>query len=142
MPGWMKAPAAITCNGQPIAEGTPGTYVELTRDWAGGDVISFNLNPTVTVQQYHGWDQSPDYRRYSLHYGPVLLCLVNATHFNVQSRNITERLVPIANKPMHFTIRTEGENESMPGNAVVMPYWLVDDQEFTVYPTTGRFQYI
>jgi DUF1680 family protein len=141
IPGWATRAVAITCNGQPLADGEPGTYVELARDWSCGDTVELDLNSEITVHRYCGWDQSADYRRYSLHYGPILLCLVNATHFNVQSRNIVERLVPIEGQPLHYSVRTEGPDESMPDDARVMPYWLVaEDQPFTAYPTTGRFQ--
>jgi len=43
MPCWAASNIVVELNGAGEVVGTPGTYVELTREWSDGDVVGFTL---------------------------------------------------------------------------------------------------
>ena len=43
IPSWLQANAVIRVNGRDAAEGQPGSYVLLDREWTQGDTVSLAL---------------------------------------------------------------------------------------------------
>ena len=78
-------------------------------------------------------DQIPGHKRYSLTYGPLLYAAVGSkdTVLRVPSGSRPEALIhqlkPKPGSPLHFTLAGN------PG-AELMPYWQVDEEEFTCFP--------
>jgi DUF1680 family protein len=137
MPAWAAAPVKVALNGAVVGEGKPGSYYELSRTWAEGDVMTFTLPMAFRVIRYQGGDTVPGHERYALEYGPVLLGLAGA--FDYRGRYIrlnhnpadpSSWLDPIPGKPLHFSVRGKPRYE-------YLPYYEIGDQPFTCYPIMG-----
>jgi hypothetical protein len=83
------------------------------------------LKPRVT--QYAGLDQHPEYDRYALSIGPVLMALVGARDLNLEAGDLPNALAPVRGKPLWFTVagHTEGHFQ---------PYWTLGDERMTCFP--------
>ena len=116
-------------NGEVVANGNPGTYVTVEREWQDGDVVEFDVPMVFRTEKYTGRDQHAEYSRYALLYGPILMALVGADDLDVASSTLTKRLTSLDSRPLRFAV------EGVPG-ACYMPYWqMEDDVEFTCFPT-------
>jgi DUF1680 family protein len=68
-PEWASAPVTFELNGRPIGvAGTPGTYAEIRRVWAKGDVIAVTIPMAVRTEPMHD-----DPGKVAFLYGPVVL---------------------------------------------------------------------
>jgi DUF1680 family protein len=101
-PGWAGAGFAVSVNGQPVPAKTgPEGYVDVTRDWRGGDTVSVALPMAL---RWEGFKDNP--ARAALLFGPVLLVARadegcrTATVLKPAGRALAA-LKP-ADKPLHF----------------------------------------
>ena len=133
VPSWATRKMAVTVNGQPATTGQPGSYVVLDRAWAEGDTASFTLPAALMASRYTGVDQIPDYDRYVVSFGPILLAAVGAPEIRLRlegvrkPEDLLKHLKPKPGQPLHFLI------ENNPG-VEFMPYWQVDKQAFNCFP--------
>lgn len=134
IPGWAAGPVAIRLNGREHATGQPGSYLTLDRVWRPGDTIEFTLPMAFRVTRYTGIDQIPGRTRFAVEYGPILLAFTGALdeHASIdlpqRAADVARWLKPVTGRPLHFEIAGHTAHQ-------VMPYWLVDRETFTVYPT-------
>ena len=128
VPMWAGRPLDFHINGQVAARGEPGTYAVLDRTWKAGDVIAFELPLALRTVRYTGLDQHPDHDRHALLWGPVLMALVGAEDLAIPAADLPGRLRPIDGRPLHF--RLEGGD-----GAHFIPYWQIDQEPFTCFPT-------
>ena len=84
IPGWLDEPVDMLVNGKKVATGVPGTYKAIDRRWREGDRITMELPLKPRVTQYTGLDQHPEYDRYALSIGPVLMALVGARDLDLR----------------------------------------------------------
>ena len=133
VPSWAAKEMEVLINGQKAASGKPGSYLALNRKWDSGDRIEFKLPATIRVRRYTGSDQVAGHIRFFLEYGPILLAAVGSADVTLSiegNRNLedlAEYLEPIADAPLHFSMRRNGGQK-------FVPYWQVSDEEFTCYP--------
>lgn len=141
IPSWSANSMEISVNGKVVGAGRPGTYFPLRREWSNGDTIEFTLPAVVRATRYGGADQIPGKSRFSFAYGPILLAAMGpdkpekmeiAFPGGASGKDTADRLAsllePAAGSPLHFTVRGN------PG-LQFMPYWQIQDQVFTCYPT-------
>jgi DUF1680 family protein len=133
VPSWAAREMAIYINGKPAATGKPGSYVALERAWADGDLVSFTLPAALGAERYTGVDQIPEYERYAVSFGPILLAAVGAPEIRLRLENVKQpedllkHLKPKPGEPLHFLV------EQNPG-VEFMPYWQVDEEPFNCFP--------
>jgi DUF1680 family protein len=130
IPAWATEKTAISINGKKVTAGEPGTYVELTRKWNDGDQIAFTLPMELKTTKYVGFDSIPGFDRYAVEYGPVLLASVIGNKDEDKSLEVN-RLIPDASRPLHFKIAEDSVH-------YLMPYWLISNETFTVYPLNKK----
>ncbi len=137
VPSWAARPMPILVNNKLVQTGQPGTYAVLKRTWRDGDTISFALPAALRLTPYQGAEQSPAQPRYALQYGPVLLAAVGVgaqrpeARFSCSLDELSKRLQPLANSPLHFSVAGDDGYE-------FVPYWQVKlDQTFTCFPIVG-----
>jgi DUF1680 family protein len=132
-------------NGQPFAEGEPGSYLTLDRVWRDSDCISLTLPPTFCLTRYTGVDQvtgpaGAGTDRCALEYGPLLLALVGpqddayrqpggqpCARLPLASEELISALEPVAGHPLRFTVAGDVEH-------YYEPYYRIDRETFTCFP--------
>jgi hypothetical protein len=134
---WTGSEAPVKVNGEQAASGSPGTYCVLNRIWCDGDVVNLNLPMPLRVTPYSGADRIPGMQRYAVEYGPLLLGVagnldLRGKYIGIQADAAQPAgwLLPIANRPGHFTVKGKPGYE-------YMPYHEIQDQVFTCYPVIG-----
>ncbi len=130
MPGWADRAVGVKVSGASAVKAEPGSYVVLDRMWTDGDTVSFGLPMTLRTVRYTGFDQDPDRERHALLFGPVLMALVGAEgdDLDIPAAQLPGRLKPVEGKPLHFAV--DGKD-----GAYFMPYWQIDKESFTCFPT-------
>jgi hypothetical protein len=128
IPSWASGNVAVLVNGQSAAHGMPGTYVTLARTWSTDDTITFNIPIGFRLTPYTGFDRDPDYERFGLEYGPLLMSLVGDTHLNVAPSSLAGNLSPVPGSLLHFRVA------GYP-NFKYVPYVHIQDETFTSFPT-------
>ncbi|MHB0859346.1 MAG: hypothetical protein ACYC5M_17490 [Anaerolineae bacterium] len=128
MPAWTVGDVPIRVNGEVVATGQPGSYVCLDRTWADNDRVTFDLPLALRLVKYTGLDQDTRYGRYALIYGPLLMALVGGSDLAIAPDDLTGRLSPIAESPLHWAI------DGYPA-CRFMPYWQIQEEGFTCFPT-------
>jgi DUF1680 family protein len=128
IPSWASGNVAVLVNGQSAASGMPGTYVSLARTWSTDDTITFNIPIGFRLTPYTGFDRDPDYERFGLEYGPLLMSLVGGTHLNVAPSTLARSLSPVPGSGLHFRVA------GYP-NFKYVPYVHIQDETFTSFPT-------
>jgi DUF1680 family protein len=130
---WATKDMSIAVNGRQTAVGKPGSYVVLDRTWANGDTISFSLPMDFRVTRYTGTEKIAGHERYALEYGPILLAVAGPLDKNLATtilhrpEDVQKWLKPKADRPLCFGIDGDSTHE-------YMPYWLITDRTFCVYP--------
>lgn len=133
VPSWAVSEMQVTVNHENSVTGKPGSYLVLDRTWSKGDTVAFTLPAGFTLTEYKGEDQIPGHKRYSLMYGPLLYAAVGDKNaaLRLQSgaspEDIVKQLTPKPDAPLHFAVAGN------PG-IVYMPYWQIEDEEFTCFP--------
>jgi DUF1680 family protein len=88
VPAWCESGASLKVNGQPCAEPlAPGAYAEIQRDWQPGDVVELNLPMPVRRVAAHPY-VTECAGRVALKRGPILYCLEQADHPDVDLRDL------------------------------------------------------
>lgn len=132
VPGWAANDLSVSVNGMAAGAGKPGTFLTLDREWSNGDVVSFTLPADFTLTEYTGADQIPGHKRYSLAWGPFLYAAVGSKDAVIRLpgpsvKNIAASLTPKPESPLHFSVAGNPD-------VVFVPYWQVDEEEFTCFP--------
>lgn len=136
VPSWATAAMEVRVNGSVRATGRPGSYVVLDRVWSDGDTVTFLLPIGFALAEYVGIDQIPGHKRYSLTYGPLLYAAVGSGDAKLRAtdpsrpESLLHLLQPKPGAPLHFTVADN------PG-VEYMPYWQVDQEEFSCFPVVG-----
>jgi hypothetical protein len=128
VPGWVDAAVQFAVNGKTAGTGRPGTFVTIDRDWRNGDEVTFELPLKLRTEKYRGRDQVAGRERHALFYGAILMALVGTSDLDVPAGELPARLRPVEGKPLHWAV------EGVYG-AYYMPYWLIDKELFTCFPT-------
>lgn len=68
VPAWATNGYSVTVNGEPCGEGTPDSYMDITRTWSMGDVIEITMPVT-----WHYDKLNEDTNVRSLCFGPVVM---------------------------------------------------------------------
>jgi hypothetical protein len=133
VPSWATNEMRVSVNESASKVGRPGTYLELDRVWSSGDVVAFTLPMGFSLTEYKGVSQIPGKKRYSLTYGPFLYAAIGSKdavlHVIGGSRaeDLIKQLYQKPGSPLHFSVRGNPDT-------VYMPYWQVNDEEFTCFP--------
>ncbi len=127
IPGWVAQDVGIRVNGAPTATGRAGTFVGLDRTWADGDRVSFELPMGFRLARYEGVDRDESRERYALEYGPVLLALTGAIALETSAEELLRR---VTRKPGRLRFGIDGHPA-----CTYLPYWQVQDEPFTCFPT-------
>jgi len=133
VPSWATKEMAVTVNALSPMIGQPGTYLTLDRIWSDGDFVSFTLPAALSLREYTGVNQMPGSKRYSLTYGPLLYAAIGSKDGilrvtdGTDAADLLRQLMPKAGAPLHYTVKGNA-------NIVLMPYWQVDEEEFTCFP--------
>jgi DUF1680 family protein len=136
VPSWAVEEMRVTINHEKSVSGKPGSYLALDRSWVAGDTVAFTLPAGLVLSEYKGEDQIAGHKRYGLSYGPILLAATGNKQAKLRLQNggevegIVKQLIPRPDAPLHFTVAGN------PG-IVFMPYWQVEDEEFTCFPMVG-----
>ena len=128
IPSWADGEVKFEINNKGSVTGKPGTYVTIDRTWRNGDVISFTLPLSFRLHKYTGLDQDKTCDRYALMKGPVLMALVGDTALNTPISKLKEKLRLVKENTLNFGI--EGKS-----NSKYIPYYQVQDEKFTCFPT-------
>ncbi len=135
VPSWATGAMTVLVNGSDFAQGTPGSFISLTRTWSDNDTISFTLPIGFTPVKYTGLDQiDGNYDRYALLYGPILMALQGnlsgpggVPQIAVDPDDLPGLLTPVAGNQLEYRIT------GYPGYKY-MPYWKLDTESFTCFP--------
>lgn len=133
VPSWATGKMEVAVNNSATTAGEPGSFLVLDRVWSNGDTVTFTLPAEFALAEYTGVDKIPGHKRYSLTYGPLLYAAVGSknTVLQVPSGSPPEALIhqlkPKPGSPLHFTVAGNPNTE-------LMPYWQVDEEEFTCFP--------
>jgi DUF1680 family protein len=134
IPGWTGGEVPIRINGEQAALGASGTYCALKRIWCDGDNISFQLPMPLRVTSYKGVEGIAGLGRHAIEYGPMLLGVAGPLDLRGKYIGINQDpvhpenwLVPMADRPGHFTIQGKAGYE-------YLPYHEIQDEVFTCYP--------
>jgi hypothetical protein len=134
IPGWAAGEVAISLNGNLVAQGVPGSYCTLEREWQAGDTIHFSLPLRLRATRYRGLDAVSGCERYAYEWGPLLLGVVGRLDARGRYLLIDQDpvkpetwAVPVDGKPGHFSVRDK------PG-CTLIPYFEIGDEVFTCYP--------
>jgi DUF1680 family protein len=136
VPGWANAAMPVTVNGKTVATGKPGSYLTINRTWKQDDKVAFTLPIGFKTTLYEGADQLDGADRYALEYGPVLMAAVGpmnegqSARFSFPATELTRRLQPVSDQPLHYAIEGQPEHR-------FIPYWQVQQEAFTCYPILG-----
>lgn len=133
IPSWASDTVNVQVNGEAGKHGEPGTYLEVDRQWANGDTLTFTLPMALTLTRYVGEDQFAGHQRYALLYGPILMAAVGKPdpvmyiEPGQQAEAVLKQLKPVPGSPLHFTV------DRSPG-VVYQPYWMIDTEVFSCFP--------
>ena len=129
IPSWATRKVELLVNGRKHATGKPGEYLPLSRRWKDGDRVDFTLPVDFRTTSYAGLDTVAGYERYAVEYGPVLLAVTGGekSPHEMDVSNPGERLIPDPSRPLYFSVAGDA-------SLTFMPYWMISDQTFTVFP--------
>ncbi len=137
IPSWAAGDTEIFVNGESAGTGTPGTYVELEREWKSGDTITFTHQMGLTAVEYEGRDAAPNgHDRYALMYGPILMAVTgnlgsdDIPEIRCSAGKLPSKLVPEESRKLHFTV--EGQTDLH-----YVPYYEIDKERFCCFPTVS-----
>lgn len=134
VPSWATADLKVSVNGESPAEGRPGSYVSIDREWGRNDKVEFALPIGFRATRYSGADQIPGRTRYSIEYGPILYAAVGSDRAELPSGfapgNPSEQWEPVPGAPLHYRIRGQD-------GLTLMPYWQVSREPFTCFPSVA-----
>ncbi|MEI6297928.1 MAG: hypothetical protein WCO84_09935, partial [bacterium] len=134
IPSWAAKQMAVYVNGKKTMTGNPGTYVNLSREWKNGDVISFDLPMNFKATRYEGSEKNyNDGQHYVLEYGPVMMAALNVSNPQKEIRiranadKLVKSMKSMPGKPLCFSV--EGNKDLQ-----YRPYFELQDELFSCYP--------
>jgi hypothetical protein len=149
-PAWARAGMQITINGEQVAaDGTPGSYVTLQRQWQDGDCVEVRLPMSLRIEA-----MPDDPRMVALLYGPIVLAgelgtagLENLSlHLRSQldlarvptpavpalvcePADLLTHVEPLPDRPLTFRTRGIGR----PQDVTLVPLYRLHYQRYAVY---------
>ena len=155
-PGWVKpGQFEVKVNGKPVSLITgPSSYVCIDRPWKKGDVVD------ISFPMHNSVKYLPNVPQYiALMHGPILLAAKTGTEdlahliaddsrfgqyaggkklpineapilINNHIDDIANQLMPVAGKPLHFTLTTKMENAI---SGELMPFFELHDARYMMY---------
>ena len=155
-PGWVAPDRfSVKVNGKPVKViSGPGSYVAIDRKWKKGDVVevSFPMHNSLrylpNVPQYVAFMHGPillgmktgtedlahliaDDSRFGQYAGGAKLPLDEAPILiDNHIEKLADRLVPVAGKPLHFTLDARMEN---PIHGELQPFFEIHDSRYMMY---------
>ena len=155
-PGWVKPGALdVKVNGQKVSiVSGPSSYVAINRKWKKGDTVEINFPMHNSVKYL------PNVPQYiALMHGPVVLGMKTGTEdlrrlvsddsrfgqiangkklpineapilINNDIEGIATQLLPVAGKPLHYTLSTRMEN---PIRGELQPFFEIHDSRYMLY---------
>ena len=155
-PGWvMPGKFEVKVNGKPVSIVTgPSSYVAISRQWKKGDIID------ITFPMHNSIKYLPNVPQYiALMHGPIMLGMKTGTEdlahlvaddsrfgqyaggkklpidqapilINNNIENIANQLLPVAGKPLHFTLNTKMENAI---HHEIQPFFEIHDARYMMY---------
>ena len=156
-PSWVRqGEFEVSINGKKAEASSwkPGTYVDLTQSWKKGDVIDIKFPMHASIEYM------PNVRQYiSILYGPIVLGMKTGTEdmahlladdsrfgqiasgrklpvdqapFLITNKieDITNDLVPISGKPLHFNLKTQMGNKI---EGELQPFFEIHDSRYMMY---------
>lgn len=132
IPCYAAEEVPVLLNGQTVAIGKPGSYVEIPRIWQSGDTLTFTVPMTLTAHPYEGYDRVAGYRAFSYTYGPLLMAVAGAANdaevgiaLPGDGSSLAAALRP-TDRPLHFSVGDTG--------TTLLPYLEVQEEPFTCFP--------
>ncbi|MCQ2226605.1 MAG: glycoside hydrolase family 127 protein [Bacteroidales bacterium] len=164
-PSWVKAGEfKVKVNGKNVAskEWKPGNYINLNESWKKGDVIEIEFPMHASIEHM------PNVPQYvAILYGPITLAMKTGTEdlaglladdsrfgqmasgkklpvdkapYLIANKveDIANDLVPVAGKPLHFTLKTRMENkpelnEKEGVDGELIPFFELHDSRYMLY---------
>ena len=155
-PGWvMPGKFEVKVNGKPVSIVTgPSSYVAISRHWKKGDIID------IAFPMHNSIKYLPNVPQYiALMHGPIMLGMKTGTEdlahlvaddsrfgqyaggkklpidqapilINNNIENIANQLLPVAGKPLHFTLNTKMENAI---HHEIQPFFEIHDARYMMY---------
>ena len=155
-PGWvMPGKFEVKVNGKPVSIVTgPSSYVAISRQWKKGDIID------IAFPMHNSIKYLPNVPQYiALMHGPIMLGMKTGTEdlahlvaddsrfgqyaggkklpidqapilINNNIENIANQLLPVAGKPLHFTLNTKMENAI---HHEIQPFFEIHDARYMMY---------
>lgn len=139
IPSWLQANAVIRVNGRDAAEGQPGSYVLLDREWTQGDTVSLALPMAFRTEAYTGENRVPGCVRAAVLYGPLLMAVQGPMSEGVYQAEGEPTIRLDKTVPELLQSLRPGEEalafaiEGAPAYRLV-PYWTVGEEPFTCFP--------
>lgn len=130
IPGWTARDAEIKVNGEVIAVGKAGSYVNITRAWKSGDIVEFELKQSFRLTKYTGDGEIEGKTRYGIEYGPILYCVVGEKPVDgvKWSAEGFADFIEESDRPLYHKIKGADGYE-------LAPYFAIgNDESFTCYP--------
>ncbi|MBR2225879.1 MAG: glycoside hydrolase family 127 protein, partial [Bacteroidales bacterium] len=155
-PGWVAPDRfSVKVNGKPVKViSGPGSYVAIDRKWKKGDVVE------VSFPMHNSLRYLPNVPQYvAFMHGPILLGMKTGTEdlahliaddsrfgqyasgaklpldeapilIDNHIEKLADRLVPVAGKPLHFTLDARMEN---PIHGELQPFFEIHDSRYMMY---------
>ncbi len=138
IPQYATTKVQILLNGQSLAEGDPGSYVALYRQWQPGDIITLDIPMQFAAHPYNGACEVEGFERCAYTYGPLLMAIVGERNHELgiivegNAEEFISKLRP-TNQPLHYSV------EGQPDLAVV-PYLEIQEEGFSCFPMFSNKQ--
>lgn len=156
-PSWVReGEFSVKVNGKAMKNKgwKPGTYIDLNENWKQGDVID------IAFPMHASIEHMPNVPQYiSIMYGPIVLGMKTGTEdlalllsddsrfgqmavgkklpvdqapylIANQVEDIANDLVPVAGRPLHFTLKTRMENKI---DGELQPFFEIHDSRYMLY---------
>jgi DUF1680 family protein len=126
IPGWLQKPAQISVSGKALSVAAePGTFAAIRRRWQTNDTVQLQLPFSFRLEKID--DQHPDLA--ALMWGPLMMVAVDPS-LAIDGKSISgsaARLKATPFSPLTFELSTA------PGRLRFMPFYRVQDEEYTTY---------
>jgi DUF1680 family protein len=148
IPAWVAGTEVIIgLNGNTsFAKAATGTYLNVTRTWRDGDIVSLSLPMELKATKYVGLNAIAGAQRFAYEWGPTLLAARNATAAAWDSKmecipiRGVDGAEPAAWLDQDMEAMRQGMIRFVPSEASgvtdidFVPYFDVMDESMTVYP--------
>lgn len=140
VPHWASGANSVKVNGVAVTDITPGTYLDITREWSTGDEVSVQFPMSFWASHVND-DREMFNGTFAFMYGPLVLAGLTDTNRFVPKGAVSE--------PAQWMRRTSSENLAFTADGVnswsgaassmtLMPLFEVMDETYTVYFDTNK----